>query len=242
WPAFAACALVIGVALLLPAGVLVHWVLQGVAAGEQLDAVWAWAAGSLYVSGLASVATTLAALPIALLAVRYASALARWADGAAQLSFALPGIVIALALVFFGAQYAPIVYQTVGLLVAAYVIHFLTSSLTSIRAALLSVDRSVEEAARGLGAAPLRVFLRVTLPLIMPGLLAGAAMVFLLTMKELPATLLLAPLGFKTLATSLWGFAEAAFFARTAFPALVLLLVSSIPMAVLVLRESRWMR
>ena len=83
----------------------------------------------------------------------------------------------------------------------------------------------------------MRVMLSVTGPLMKSGLLMGGALVFLVTMKELPATLILGPLGFKTLATAVWSASEEAFFARAAAPALMLILVSSIPMAVFVLKE-----
>jgi iron(III) transport system permease protein len=69
------------------------------------------------------------------------------------------------------------------------------------------------------------------------GILAGAALVFLITMKELPATLVLGPLGFKTLATEVWSASSEAFYARAAAPALALILISSAPMAFLMLRD-----
>ncbi|MBI2861496.1 MAG: iron ABC transporter permease [Chloroflexi bacterium] len=242
WPAFVFCAVVTLFSLVLPVGILAYWIVLGVQAGETLAAVWEPARNSAYVSLLAAVATVAAAVPLAVLTVRFRSRVADWLERAAYVAFALPGLVIALALVFFGAQYAPVVYQTLALLVAAYVIHFIPTALGTIRTSLLQLNISVEEAARSLGHAPFWVLVRVTLPLVWPGLVAGAALVFLLTMKELPATLLLSPLGFKTLATTIWSHAEAAFFAKTAVPTLVLLLVSSIPMAFLVSREPRWVR
>jgi iron(III) transport system permease protein len=69
-------------------------------------------------------------------------------------------------------------------------------------------------------------------------LLAGAALVFLTTMKELPLTLILSPIGFRTLSTAVWGNISEAFFAQAAVPALLLILVSSIPLALLSLREA----
>ena len=95
----------------------------------------------------------------------------------------------------------------------------------------------MEEAARGLGWTPLRVFSSITLPLVRPGIISGAALVFLLTMKELPATLILSPIGFQTLATSIWSAASEAFFAQAAAPALLLILTSSVPLAFLLLRS-----
>ena len=239
WPAFALSALVLAFALGLPVAMLAYWIVLGVMSGEQLDPVWQLATNSVYVSAIAAVVTAATALPVAVLIVRFRSVFSQWIEQASYVAFALPGIVIALALVFFGAQYAPFIYQALPLLILAYLIHFLPTALGSLRTALLNVNPNVEEAARSLGHGPLRALLEVTLPLVRPGLFAGMAMVFLLTMKELPATLLLSPIGFKTLATSVWSFAEAGFFARTAFPTLVLLAVSSIPMAVLITRDSR---
>jgi len=76
----------------------------------------------------------------------------------------------------------------------------------------------------------------VTIPLVMPGAFAGGAMVFLLTMKELPATLILSPIGYRTLSTSIWSSASEAFFAKTAAAALLLILVAGVPTAYLTLR------
>jgi iron(III) transport system permease protein len=103
----------------------------------------------------------------------------------------------------------------------------------------MQVNPRIEEAARGLGRRPWQVMLRITLPLVLPGILAGGATVFLLTMKELPATLILGPLGFKTLATSIWSSASEAFFARAAVPALILVVAAGIPTAYLLLRDTR---
>ena len=121
---------------------------------------------------------------------------------------------MALGLVFFGAHFARFIYQHLSLLILAYVILFLPAAVGSARTSLLQVNPRVEEAARSLGRAPLQVFASVTLPLVRPGILAGAALVFLLTMKELPATLILRPIGFPTLATSIWSAASEAFFAQ----------------------------
>jgi iron(III) transport system permease protein len=93
--------------------------------------------------------------------------------------------------------------------------------------ALLAVDPRLEEAARGLGKSPRRAFATVTVPLVAPGLLAGAALVFLSTMKELPATLLLAPIGFETLATEVWTATTVAAYSRAALPALLLVVFSA---------------
>ena len=72
----------------------------------------------------------------------------------------------------------------------------------------------------------------IVMPSARPGLIAGFVLVFLVTIKELPATLILSPIGFKTLATTIWAAASEAFFARAAFPALLLIVVSSFVLGV----------
>jgi iron(III) transport system permease protein len=97
----------------------------------------------------------------------------------------------------------------------------------------------LEEAGRSLGQQPWRVFRRITLPLLRPGMLGAAAMVFLTAMKELPATLILSPIGFDTLAVAVWSNISEAFFAHAAAPTLLLILLSSVPLALLTLRDGR---
>jgi iron(III) transport system permease protein len=153
------------------------------------------------------------------------------------IAFALPGIVIALALVYFGANYAPALYQTLFMLVFAYLILFTPEAVGIMQTTLLQIHPSLEEAGRSLGHHPFQVFRRITLPLLRPGIFASMALVFLTTLKELPATLILAPIGFKTLSTSVWSAVSEAFFAQAAAPALLIILVSSLPMALMIFNE-----
>jgi iron(III) transport system permease protein len=150
--------------------------------------------------------------------------------------------VIALSLVFFGANYATFLYQTLAMLVFAYIVRFLPQAVGSTRASLLQVSPRLEEAARSLGRTPGQALFSITLPLIKPGLLAGLALVFLTGMKELPATLLLGPTGFNTLATRIWSATEDAFFARAAGPALLLVLVSAISVWLILAQEEKGRR
>jgi len=237
WPALGLCAAVVMASLVLPMSVLAYWVFRGVSAGEPLLLLWEAARNSVYVSAIAAGASVAAALPIAALSVRFPGVLSGILERIAYIGFALPGIAIALSLVFFGANYAPLLYQTTGLLVLGYVVLFVSAAVGSARSSFLQVSPNVEEAARGLGRTPLGVFSSVTLPLVRPGIVSGAALVFLLTMKELPATLILSPIGFQTLATSIWSAASEAFFAQAAAPALLLILTSSVPLAFLLLRS-----
>jgi iron(III) transport system permease protein len=237
WPAFAFCCTVMLASLGLPAGVLLYWLIRGVQAGETLAPLMQATGNSVLAGTLAAACVTCAALPVALLATRYHTRYTQLLERLTYSAFALPGIVVALALVFFGSNYVPALYQTLPMLIAAYTILFIPQTFGALRATLLQLAPNLEEAARSLGRRPLQVFATITLPLLRPGLLSGAALVFLTAMVELPATLLLAPLGFKTLSGLVWSAVSEAFFARAAAPALMMVLVSSVPMAVLLLRQ-----
>ena len=239
WPATAYCAIVALLSLGLPLAVLAYWTARGVAAGEPLELLWRASANSVGVSALAAILTVACAAPIAVLAVRYPGNFSRCLERLGFLGFALPGIVIALGLVYVGANYVTWLYQSLAMLAVAYVTLFLPAAVGALRTSLVQVRPELEEAARGLGKRPLVVLLTVTLPLVRPGVLTGAALVFLLTMKELPATLILSPIGFTTLASSIWAAAEEAFFARAAAPALLLVIVASVPLALITMREER---
>jgi iron(III) transport system permease protein len=182
---------------------------------------------SLSASTLAAAAAAVAAVPIALLAARWPSRFTRGLERASFAGNALPGIVIALSLVFFAANYASFAYQSLALLVFAYVVRFLPQALAGVESSLAAVGPRVEEAARALGRGPLEASLTVTVPLIRSGILAGAALVFLSAMKELPATLLLRPIGFETLATEIWKFTSVGSYSRAALPALLLIALSA---------------
>ncbi|HZP25453.1 MAG TPA: iron ABC transporter permease [Dehalococcoidia bacterium] len=237
WPALLLCLLVVGIGVAMPVSVVTFWLVRGLQAGESIGFVQEAAFNSAYASGLAALVAVAAALPVVYLAVRHPSPASSLLEKATYAGFALPAITVALALVFFASNYAPTVYQTLGLLVFAYVVRFLPQAISACRSSLVQINPRTEEAARSLGHGPSRVFLRITAPQMLPGLSAGAVMVFLTAMKELPATLLLSPIGFHTLATEIWASTSEAFFARAALPALVLLALSGVPTALMVLRE-----
>jgi iron(III) transport system permease protein len=238
-PAVAFCAAVVGVALVGPIGVLLVWLRRAVAAGDLGDDLLPAIGGTLLGSGSAALAAAAAALPVGLLALRHPG---RFTGVLSRLSYAsnsLPGIVIALALVFFTARYAPFVYQTFAVLVFAYVVRFFPQALAATDVALGRLDPRIEEASRSLGRGPRHTFLTVTVPLVTPGILTGVALVFLSAMKELPATLLLRPIGFDTLATSIWDATAVASYSRAAAPALLLVALAAPLVYGLVVRPQR---
>jgi iron(III) transport system permease protein len=236
WPSLGLCALAIGVFLAVPLAVLGWWLARAVSRGQELDVAWQALGNTLLAALVAAAAASAAALPVALLARRWPSRSTSLLERLAYTPNALPGLVIALSLVFFAARYAIPIYQTLGLLVVAYVIRFLPESLAGTGSALAQVSPRLEEAAVGLGRSRLRALTDVTLPLARAGVFAGAALVALSTMKELPATLLLRPIGFETLATDIWRLTSVGAYSRAALPAL-LLIVAAAPVVFVLLRR-----
>jgi iron(III) transport system permease protein len=234
WPALGFCAAIATVAFLLPVGVLLYWASAGISSGATpLSRAAALGGNSLIVSAGAAALGAVSALAVAVLSVRHSGRLSRLVERASHAGYALPGILVALALVFFATRLVPPLYQTTALLIFGLTIHYLPLGIGPIAASLLQVSPRVEEAARGLGRSRAEVFRTVTVPLARGGVLAGAALIFLHAMKELPATLILAPLGFETLATDIWTQTSFGFYEASAIPALLLLLVAAAPVYLL---------
>ncbi len=227
WPAYGFAAAVLLPALVLPLGVLGYWFARGLEQGVALRGAPSLIADSVTAAGLAAAAAVVVGLPVAILSVRYRSWFSRGVEVASFTGYALPGLVVALALVFAAVRISWL-YQTLPLLVLAYVLLFLPQATGAMRVSLERVRPSMEEAARGLGRRPWQVLATITLPLAGRGMLAGAALVFLTTMKELPATLILSPTGFHTLAARTWSASSEARFGEAAGPALILVGLSAV--------------
>lgn len=235
-PAVAAVTTVVTLALGVPVFVLGWWTVRGLTGGRSVlgrDANLAdLVSPTLNTAGLAVAAAVVAVavvLPIAYLTSRYRARAGGVANALVVGGFALPGIVIALALVSWTLR-APLVdrlYQTVPLLVFAYVVHFGAQALRAGEASVAGVPRRLDDAARSLGAGRWRRFRTVEGPLMLPGLAAGGGLVFLSVMKELPLTLVLAPIGVDTLALRIWSATGEGFFAQAGLAGLVLVVLSA---------------
>ena len=145
------------------------------------------------------------------------------------IGYGLPGIVIGLAFVFLGANYFIDLYQTVPLLLLAYMVRFVPQAVGSTKSSLLQVSPRMEDASRGLGQGWTGTMTRVTMPIAMPGVAVGSALVFLTVVKELPMTILLRPTGMDTLATEVWTAAGDLRYGEASAPALMLILISAVP-------------
>lgn len=221
--------------LALPLTTIIHWLIRGIALGEPLLQKPWLATNSLLLSGLAALlAIALAILPAAL-TVRYPGKRSRWIDRSVYLSYAIPGVVLGFAFLRLGLG-SPL-YQSLFLLIVACAIHFLPQASGIAGSSLAQIHPHLYEAGRSLGDGRWQALRRIILPLAAPGLLAGAALVFLTCMKELPLTLILRPTGFDTLATQIWTDTDEGFFSRAALPSLMLVGFSGISVALILRRQ-----
>jgi iron(III) transport system permease protein len=222
-------AVVTGVGAIVPIAVLISWVVRGASGGSDTSVSWSAVGGSLTAGTLAAALAMAAAIPIVILAVRFASRSTRWLERGVFGVFSLPHITIAIAVVAFTVRYARPVYQSLFVLGLVYAAMFLAQATSAAKAALIQVNPALEDASRSLGKGPVATYARVTFPLMAKGLLAGGALVFVTTLKELPATLLLSPPGFTTLAVRIWAAADELLYTRAAASALILIAVSIVP-------------
>ena len=225
-PVFAACFGLVVLALGVPLASLLHWLREGTSTAFPVDSLIETTGTTIGLGAGGALLTVAAALPLAWLTVRYPGFVSTVLERGAYFGNAMPGIVVALALVTVSVNFVHPVYQTVLLLLVAYAIMFLPRALVSTRAALAQAPPVFDDVARSLGASPFSTFRRVTLPLIAPGIGAGAALVFLAVVNELTATLLLAPIGTQTLATQFWSNSSSVAYGAAAPYAVVMILIS----------------
>ncbi len=229
-PVLLALTLLVAMALGLPVGMIVYWMLHGGA--STLPASTTVLSATLNTAGYSAAAAALAtllALPVALLAVRHRSRWSRLLERSTMLIQALPGVVVALALVFLGTNYLLPLYQTPPMLVVAYALLFFPLALIAVRATVARAPVGLEELARSLGKRPLRARLEVTLPLIAPGLAAAFCLVFMASVTELTATLILVPTGVQTLATQFWAYTSNVSYSAAAPYAAVMVGLAVVP-------------
>ncbi len=229
-------AAVVTTSLLVPLGILVHWLRLDLTVTVDLGRLATTTATTVLLGCAAAALTLLAALPVGWLAVRHRGWLGTLVERATWFATALPGIVVALALITLTIRYSRPLYQTTWMLLAAYVILFLPRAVTTVRSSLAQAPPQLDEAAHSLGLTAWGRFRRVSVPLMAPGLGAGAALVFIAASTELTSTLLLAPTGTRTLATQFWAHSSALEYADAA-PYAALLVLVSVPATLLLSRS-----
>jgi iron(III) transport system permease protein len=243
-----ACALPVLLGFVLPASVLLHDALSHVAAGLA-PAFWQAALNSLL---LAAAAAGLAVVFAVMLAYARRQTRSIWVQGASTLpaiSYAVPGTVLAIGLLIplagldnfvdslmrsaLGISTGLLLSGSVFAIVLAYTIRFLAASLGAVEAGLSKVSHNIDAAARTLGSTVNETLFKVHLPLLRPALAAAALLVFVDSMKELPATLLLRPFNFDTLATQVFTLVSLYRYEEAGLSALSIVLVSLAPVMLL---------
>jgi iron(III) transport system permease protein len=235
--------------VLAPLAQLAAWSLESVREGLLPPEFAASARNSVLLAALSALLIPIAALLLAYGVRASRSRIAAGAARAATIGYGLPGSVVAVAVI------VPLAWLDrridaatgVGLLLTgtvigllfAYLVRFLALAWGSVETSLVRIPRRLDEAARGLGADRLDVLARVHVPMMRAGLATASLLVFVEVMKELPATLLLRPLGGDTLAVAVWQATSESLFETAALPALLIVLVGLLPVALMIRLSGR---
>lgn len=225
-------------AFVLPLVWVVHWSWDAWRDGLIGSEFWAYSRNSLVLGTIAASATVIAGLPVALYHVRIRSWLSEAYLHLSSIGFVLPGPVVALGAITFVIAQLPLLYGGLTVLLMALVVRFLPLAVQSQEAALQQLTPSIEQAGRVLGAGPLENLWRVTLPMIRGGVVTAWVLVFIDVLKELPATLILRPIGYDTLPVRIWIEASEEML-ELAAPAALMLIVATLPALWIMMRAER---
>jgi iron(III) transport system permease protein len=244
WLAFLVCALPLVFGFVIPGSVLVHNALAHIAAGLSPE-FWRAALNSLLLSAAAACLAVIFAVALGYARRQTRSKLIHGLSAVPVISYAVPGTVLAIGLLIplagldngidaamrslFGLPTGLLLSGSAFALVLAYTIRFLAASFGAIEAGLSKISRNTDAAARTLGATVSETLWRVHLPLLRPALGAAALLVFVDSMKELPATLILRPFNFDTLATHVYTFASLDLLEDSALSALTIVCAGVLP-------------
>ncbi|TLX61094.1 iron ABC transporter permease [Stutzerimonas nosocomialis] len=255
--AFAAtfwCGLVFACAFVIPVLQLLAWLWQR--GRFDLDERYVGLiVRSLSLGTLAALITVAVALLLAFARRQAPVRAVRGAVGLANLGYALPGSVLAVSIMlafsyldrelvvplsgWLGGAGKPILLGSLGALLLAYLIRFMAVAFGPLESSLARIRPSLPQASRSLGVGGPALFLRIYLPLLVPGALSAALLVFVDVLKEMPATLLMRPFGWDTLAVRIFEMTSEGEWARASLPALTLVLVGLLPVILLIRRSAR---
>ncbi|VAX35649.1 Ferric iron ABC transporter, permease protein [hydrothermal vent metagenome] len=244
-PAIIFIVLVILMGLIIPVGVLLYWFIKSFTVSASLQ-IWAtpmkelWRSGmnSLGLSAFVATVTVILALPLSYWSVRKPNSISgKCFSWMAQSGIALPGVLTALGLSLVFSRIAPRLSFSITALFFAFLIHFFAQGFQMTQAGLKQISEKLEESARVLGYSKIKTFWFVTRPLLTPALLVAWIFVFLSSMRELPASLLLRPAGFDPLTVKVWIAASEGFYEQAAAPALLIILLS-LPLVIIMSKYS----
>ena len=245
--ATSACLAVLAVAFVLPVLQLLIWAWRQGLDATHVETFTRLLAGTAWLAGAAAFVITCVGVALAYARRLDRSRLTHFTTEFAAMGYAVPGAVIAVGVLgpltyvdravaaMLGAIGGPVdilLTGSVAGILFAYLVRFLAVALQGVDAALVRIPRSMDEAARSLGVAGRRLLGRVHLPLLRGGIAATLLLLWVETMKELPATLLLRPIGLKTLAIEIWERTSESMWEEAALPALALVLVGLVPLLI----------
>lgn len=248
WCATLVCALPVALGFVLPVLALLH--LTTFAQGEiNVSRYLDLSINSVILAGTAALAAVAIAILLAYAARLSPGRLSAIANRIAHLGYAVPGAIIAVAILIpfaafdnaldafmratFGVSTGLMLTGTITALVFAYVIRFLAVAIGGIESGLARIPSTIDAAARSLGETQTTMLRRVHLPLLRPAVLTALLMVFVDVMKELPATLIMRPFNFDTLAIQTYRLASDERLDQAALPALILVAVGLLPVLIL---------
>ncbi|KQQ57850.1 iron ABC transporter permease [Pseudomonas sp. Leaf129] len=254
WLASGWCALVFACAFVVPMVQLVAWCWQR--GRFDLDERYReLILHTLYLGAMAALITVAVALLLAFARRQAPMPGVRAGVAIANLGYALPGSVLAVSLMlafsfldrelvvpvssWLGGAGRPLLLGSVAALLVAYLVRFIAVAYGPLESSLARIRPSLPEASRSLGVGGARLFFKVYLPLLLPGTLSAALLVFVDTLKEMPATLLMRPFGWDTLAVRVFEMTSEGEWARASLPALTLVLVGLLPVIGLIRRSAR---
>jgi iron(III) transport system permease protein len=253
--AAAACLIVLGLAFALPVAQLAWWGAGALRAGQVAPDFIALLGRTCTLATATALLACVLAVLLAYAGRLHATPPVRLAARFASMGYALPGAVIAVGVLLplSWVDHAIVpelerwLQRPLGLLltgsaaglVLAYLVRFLAVSLQSVEAGLSKISPSLDDAARSLGVRSGGALRRVHVPLLRGSLLTAVVLVFVETMKEMPATLLLRPLGFNTLAVEIWERTSEAMWQEASVPALTLVAIGLLPVVALVRLTAR---
>jgi len=210
---------------------------------------------TVYLGGMAALITVCVALLLAFARRQAPTRLMRSTVSLANLGYALPGSMLAVAIMlafsvldrelviplsgWLGGAGKPILLGSLSALLLAYLIRFMAVAYGPLENSLARIRPSLPEASRSLGVGGIGLFFRVYLPLLVPGAMSAALLVFVDVLKEMPATLLMRPFGWGTLSVRVFEMTSEGEWARAALPALTLVLVGLLPVILLIRRSAR---
>jgi len=243
WIALVLVVLILTAGLLLPVGVLIYWCIQSIGMNpasqiwqSSLSEVFRSGFNSLFLASLTATVAVALSLPLAYWVVRSPkSRMAKTLASLAQSGIALPGVLVALGLSLVFAHLWPKLNFSIFALFLAFLVHFFAKAFQMSQAGLRQVSKRLEEGSRLLGCSSIQSFWQVTRPLISPALFAAWIFVFLSSMRELPASLLLRPAGFDPLTVRVWIAASEGFYEQAALPALFII-IFSLPLVIMIAR------